>query len=167
MTIAEFDHLSTDNKKDLLFACCASHQWVRAMMDVLPAKDIHDILEYAEENWFDCNHSDWLEAFKNAADSCTGGGLDADNDISANPGGIQKQTTAVQNDPSSKSFTKAKDEYEETFGYRFICFADDKPVAALLTELEERLRNDPREELTIAAREQDKITRYKLGRLFS
>ena len=61
---------------------------------------------------------------------------------------------------------KANEEYEETFGYIFIVFATGKSAEEMLAILKERLNNDPREELMVAAAEQDKITKLRLKMLF-
>ena len=64
MTIADFDHLDSSKKKELLFNCCGSSAWVKEMLEIFPVNDLLDLLEYAEEKWFDCNPADWLEAFE-------------------------------------------------------------------------------------------------------
>lgn len=164
MTITEFDDLPIKSKKDILFNCCGSHQWVKSMMEVLPAKDLPDLLEYAEENWFDCNPSDWLEAFQNDGSPQDGKKTGGEKII---PAESKSKPELSGDDVVIQSLKKASDAYEETFGYRFISFTDGKPVPAILLEINERMMNDPREELTIAARELDKITRFRLQKLFS
>jgi OHCU decarboxylase len=56
-------------------------------------------------------------------------------------------------------------EYEEKFGYIFIVCASGKTSEEMLAILRERLGNSPEEELRIAAAEQAKITRLRLGKL--
>lgn len=164
MTIAEFDNLPIKSKKELLFTCCGSHQWVKSMIDVLPAKDLSDLLEYAEENWFDCNPSDWLEAFQNNRSSQDGKKMKEENIIS---NGSENKLESSADDAIIQSLKEANDFYEKTFGYRFISFTDGKPAPTILSEINERMLNDPREELTVAATECDKITRSRLKKLFS
>src|SRR5262245_31628869 len=55
--------------------------------------------------------------------------------------------------------------YEARFGYVFIVCATGKSAGEMLTILEQRLTNDPDEELHIAAEEQRKITRLRLAKL--
>ena len=45
MTIAEFDHLSEDQKKELLHKCCGSAKWVDKMLKVFPIDDLVELLE--------------------------------------------------------------------------------------------------------------------------
>jgi hydroxyisourate hydrolase len=56
-------------------------------------------------------------------------------------------------------------QYEARFGYIFIVCATGKSVEQMLEMLEARLKNDPHEELRIAAEEQRQITRLRLGKL--
>jgi hypothetical protein len=63
MTIAEFDHLGAEEKKTLLQQCCGSNSWVNNMLTALPAEDLVDLLEIAEEQWYACHEPDWREAF--------------------------------------------------------------------------------------------------------
>src|SRR5687768_2741324 len=64
MNIAEFDHLSDEEKRKLLQKCCGSSRWVEKMIEALPAEDLIDLLEYAEGKWYECNEEEWREAFQ-------------------------------------------------------------------------------------------------------
>lgn len=166
MTIAQFDQLSIDEKKNLLFSCCGSHEWVKQMMEIFPVQDLIDLLEYAEEKWYDCNPADWLEAFENHARLGDKDALEtADEEFSFS---IREQARLLSSDELVlQALIDANEDYEETFGYMFISFAQGKTAETLLTELEGRLRHDPREEIKIAAAEQDKITKSRLKKLFA
>jgi OHCU decarboxylase len=59
----------------------------------------------------------------------------------------------------------ANRDYEARFGYIFIVCATGKTAGDMLELLERRLRNDPDEEIHIAAEEQRKITRLRLAKL--
>lgn len=165
MTIAEFDQLSPQEKTKRLFNCCGSHQWVKSMLEVFPVEDLIDLLEYAEEKWYDCNNDDWLEAFENHARL---GDLNALAKEDMLQFGNAEQRSLLSSDENVlAALGEANDEYEETFGYMFISFAPGKSAETLLKELEDRLKNDPREEIKIAASEQDKITKHRLKKLFA
>ena len=56
--------------------------------------------------------------------------------------------------------------YEARFGYICIICATGMDVADVVLLTEERLRNEPDEELSVAAEEQRKITRLRLLKLF-
>jgi 2-oxo-4-hydroxy-4-carboxy--5-ureidoimidazoline (OHCU) decarboxylase len=53
----------------------------------------------------------------------------------------------------------------EKFGYIFIVFATGKTAEEMLEILEMRIPNDHVEELEVASREQNKITRLRLEKL--
>jgi len=164
MTIAQFDHLSSEEKKEVLFSCCGSSAWVKEMMGVFPVENLVDLLEYADEKWYDCNPADWLEAFENHARLGDKKSLNSNEDEF----GKKEQEKLLAGDTLViEALKKANEQYEDIFGYMFISFAKGKTARQLLEELEERLTNDPREELQIAAAEQFKITRSRLERLFS
>lgn len=165
MTIAEFNNLPIEEKKQLLFDCCGSNEWTRTMLEIFPIDDLDDLLEYAEEKWYDCNHADWLEAFENHARL---GDKNALSKEGIHRFGKAEQMVLLTSDENViQSLREANDEYEESFGYMFISFAPGKSAEILLEELNQRLNNDPREEIKIAAAEQDRITKLRLKKLFS
>ena len=55
--------------------------------------------------------------------------------------------------------------YEEKFGYIFIVCATGKSAIEMLNLLNERLKNNPEEEIQIAADEQTKITKLRIEKL--
>ena len=57
--------------------------------------------------------------------------------------------------------------YEEKFGHIFIVCATGKSAAEMLSMLEGRMKNDPKDEILIAAGEQNKITRLRLKKLLA
>jgi 2-oxo-4-hydroxy-4-carboxy-5-ureidoimidazoline decarboxylase len=63
--------------------------------------------------------------------------------------------------------TKGNREYEVRFGYTFIICATGKSAEEMLVRLEQRLTNDPAQELRVAADEQRKITRLRLSKLLA
>lgn len=165
MTIADFDKLSNEEKEQLLFSCCGSIEWVKSMLEIFPVDDLIDLFEYAEEKWYDCNTADWLEAFENHARLGDANALSKEDMPQF---GKSEQNSLMGSDEIViQALIDANNEYEEIFGYMFISFAHGKSAEALLTELEERLNNDPREEIKIAASEQDTITKHRLKKFFS
>ena len=65
------------------------------------------------------------------------------------------------------SLAQLNREYEAKFGYIYIVCASRKSSIELLQILSERIKNDPFEELAIAAGEQAKITALRLNKLVS
>lgn len=164
MTIAEFDRLPDRKKKELLFNCCGSTAWAKGMLEVFPVNDLVDLLEYAEEKWYDCNSADWLEAFK----------YHSKTDDEHAPVNFNDQITIKEAAGAKKGkksvlaeLEQARKEYKATFGYVFIAYITGKTAASLLKMLKERLQNDPEDELSVTAAEQFKITRQRIKRLFA
>lgn len=167
MTIAEFDHFDLQKKKELLFNCCGSRAWVKGMIEILPVNDLVDLMEYAEEKWYDCNPADWLEAFEHHPK--IGDIHSIQNQFSKIENYTTIEQSGIEDSPEDilEQLKKANEEYEETFGYIFIVFATGKSAKEMLSILQQRINNDPHEELMIAAAEQDRITKLRLQKLFS
>ena len=166
MTIADIDHLDTSEKKELLFNCSGSSAWVKEMLEIFPVNDLLDLLEYAEEKWFDCNPADWLEAFEHYPRIGDNHLIkeryaETANYIKTEQAGIENTSNEILDE-----LMKLNDEYEDIFGYIFIVFATGKTAEEMLEILKDRIQNDPHDEIMIAAAEQDKITKLRLEKLF-
>jgi 2-oxo-4-hydroxy-4-carboxy-5-ureidoimidazoline decarboxylase len=159
MTIAEFDHFDVKTKKELLYSCCPSDAWVKSMLSVFPVEDLIDLLECAEEKWYECNGAEWLEVFHhypkvNALNATT------QPFVSAEPGVLQFSKE------QSEELENGVLQYEDIFGYNFIVFTKGRTVNEIITLLKKRLENNPKEELLMAAAEQNRINQSKLQMLF-
>lgn len=167
MTIAEFDHLEMKEKKALLEKCCGSSAWVKKMLSIFPIQNLVDLLEYAEEEWYECNPADWLEAFKSHIPI---GDIKSLHEKSAPiTEWAADEQPAIMNASvdTLHELEKANESYEETFGYTFIIYAIGKTADEMLEILNQRLLNDPEEELKTAGAEQNKITQSRLQKLFN
>jgi 2-oxo-4-hydroxy-4-carboxy-5-ureidoimidazoline decarboxylase len=166
MTIAEFDQLPPDEKKELLFKCCGSTAWVKGMMGIFPVQDLIDLFENAEEQWYDCNPADWLEAFEHHPK--IGDLSSIQKKFSKTAIYTSAEQSGVDDTPQEvlEELIKYNQEYEENFGYIFIVYATGKSAEEMLDILKSRIDNDPHEELLIAAGEQDRITKNRLQKLF-
>lgn len=167
MTIADFDRLATEEKKRLLAQCCNSSSWIKKMLTIFPVQDLVDLLEYAEEEWYECNPAEWLEAFQNHIK--IGDVQSIEKDTTINRDWVKNEQAVFFNaSPSILNDLKEKNElYEETFGYNYIVFTKGKSMNEIIANLSERLENDPHDELIIAAGEQNKITQMRLQKLFA
>lgn len=167
MTIADFDRLPEAEKKELLQMCCGSTAWIKKMLSILPVDNLVDLLEYAEEEWYDCNPADWLEAFQSHIKIGDIESLKKNKAKNADwP--LKEQAEIFRSSPDVlEELAKANDMYEENFGYNYIVFAQGKSASDMLDDLFKRLDNDPHDELIIAAAEQNKITQLRLQKLFS
>lgn len=167
MTIADFDNLKIDEKKRLLAQCCNSSSWIKKMIAIFPVQDLVDLLEYAEEEWYECNPAEWLEAFQSHIKI---GDLSAiEKNLAINADWVKNEQAVFFNASPAilKILEKDNELYEETFGYNFIVFTKAKSLKQILSELSTRLKNDPYDELRVAAAEQNKITQLRLQQLFS
>ena len=167
MTIATFDQLTTELKKDLLLQCCGSRTWVEKVIKALPAEDLVDLLEIAEEKWYECEKSDWLEAFSHhprigdlhSLKTKYGSTIEfTDKEQS----GVKKASEEML-----RELAEANQLYEDKFGYIFIICATGKSAAEMLSLLKNRLNNSPDEEIRIAMEEQNKITKLRLEKSFA
>jgi 2-oxo-4-hydroxy-4-carboxy-5-ureidoimidazoline decarboxylase len=166
MTIAEFDHLEDNKKKTLLYQCCASAGWVGKMLKALPAEDLVDLFEIAEEQWYSCNTNDWLEAFKGHPKI---GDIDSLKEKFKSTTHLAAGEQASVNEASNEtlqSLAEYNTLYADKFGFIFIVCATGKSADEMLSLLKTRLQNNPEEEIEIAMEEQNRITKLRLEKLF-
>lgn len=166
MTIAEFDHLSIGNKKELLQKCCGSSAWIEKMLAALPVEDLVDLFETCDECWYACNKHDWLEAFQHHPKIGDINSLKVKYANTAAWASNEQSGVNKASDKTLEDLAKCNDEYEEKFGYIFIVCATGKSAEEMLEILNHRLRNHPEEEIKIAAEEQLKITKLRIEKLF-
>src|SRR5438093_10162959 len=77
----------------------------------------------------------------------------------------EQRGVASADDDVRGRLVRANQEYEARFGHIFIVCATGKSAGEMLNLLEQRLSNDPAQELHVAAEEQRKITRLRLAKL--
>jgi 2-oxo-4-hydroxy-4-carboxy-5-ureidoimidazoline decarboxylase len=166
MTIADFDNMAIEDKRKLLQQCCNCSSWIKKMIAIFPVQNLVDLLEYAEEEWYDCNPAEWLEAFQNHIK--IGDINSIEKNTAADAAWIkEEQALFINASPAIlQQLEKENELYEETFGYNFIVFTKDKSLNEIIASFSTRLRNDPDEELRIAAGEQNKILQQRLKKLF-
>ena len=165
MTIAAFDHLDRESKKNLLLQCCGSPAWVEKMLNLPPVEDLVDLFEDAEETWYECDEEDWKEAFAHHPKI---GDMDALRKKFSSDKFAASEQDSIKNASEQILIALANGNklYEEKFGYIFIVCATGKPAEEMLVLLNERLQNNPGDEIKIAMDEQNKITKLRLERLF-
>ncbi|MDQ6903052.1 MAG: 2-oxo-4-hydroxy-4-carboxy-5-ureidoimidazoline decarboxylase [Bacteroidota bacterium] len=166
MTIAEFDHLETEKKKELLQKCCGSSAWVNKMLNAPVANDLIDLLEDAEDKWNECTPEEKQEAFQHhpmIGDVQSIKEKFASTAAWANE--EQKGVSEISED-LAKEFAYANKKYHEKFGYIFIVFATGKSAKEMLDILQKRFNNTAEDEIKIAADEQLRITQNRLEKLF-
>ena len=165
MTLHEFNILPRERLAEELTRCCGSSEWVRRMLPFIPADDMVELLEDAEEQWWLCSEADWKEAFTHHPKI---GDLDAARKKYASTSDWTAGEQGAVNTASEdilQQLAEGNRLYEEKFGYIFIICATGKTATEMLDLLQERLTNEPAEEIRIAADEQNKITRLRIEKL--
>jgi len=148
-----------------LLACCGSRAWARQMAEARPFNDLTDLLRKAQQIWWSLDAQDWLEAF---ASHPKIGERKAARAQSAQAAHWSKREQARVHTATSEVLTllaEANRAYEEKFDYIFIVCATGKSSKEMLSLCRQRLSNDPKVELRIAAEEQRKIMEIRLKKL--
>ena len=166
MTIAEFDHLDTAEKKVLLHSCCGSATWVNNMITALPAEDLVDLLEIAEEQWYLCHEPDWLEAFSHHPKIGDMETLKEKFAKTAQWAEGEQASVKQASEETLQQLANGNQAYEQRFGYIFIVCATGKSADDMLQLLNQRLYNNSEVEIQIAMEEQLRITKLRLEKLF-
>jgi OHCU decarboxylase len=146
-----------------LLRCCGSRRWAEQVAAARPFSNVEQLVARADVVLDSLDREDWLEAF--AARPRIGG-----------PGGAGRADGAAWSDQEQAGAQSASREererlaarnreYESRFGHIFIVCATGKSAGEMLSLLEQRLANDPAQELRAAADEQRKITYLRLAKL--
>ncbi len=167
MTIAEFDHMDIEKKKEILKQCCGSSAWVKKMLTIPPAEDLIDLFEDAEEKWYECSEEDWKEAFSHHPKIGDINSLREKFSTTADFAEGEQSSVKEASKEVLQSLAEGNKAYEKKFGYIFIVAAAGKSAKEMLGMLTSRLSNNPEEEIKIAMEEQNKITRLRLEKLFN
>jgi OHCU decarboxylase len=164
--VATFDGMPPDLAAGILRACCGASRWVDAMLARRPFGTIGAALAAADEVWQALGPDDWREAFRHhprLGESQSEAGQDERARIwsSREQSGVRNVDAGVR-----AELAAANAAYEARFGFICILCATALHAEEILTLTRERLRNEPEEELLVAAEEQRKITRLRLLKLF-
>ncbi|MEP7253368.1 MAG: 2-oxo-4-hydroxy-4-carboxy-5-ureidoimidazoline decarboxylase [Ginsengibacter sp.] len=166
MTIAEFDHLSEEQKKVLLYKCCGASTWVEKMLQVFPIDDLVELLEEADEKWEECQKADWLEAFDHHPAIGDTTSLKEKYYATADWAQVEQEGASTASQELTNALADGNKLYKEKFGFIFIVFATGKSGDEMLSILNQRLKNNPDDEIKTAAAEQIRITKKRLEKLF-
>jgi 2-oxo-4-hydroxy-4-carboxy-5-ureidoimidazoline decarboxylase len=165
MTLHELNTMPRPKLREDLLKCCGSVSWAEKMLPFFPADDLVELLEDAEEQWYLCKEEDWKEAF--GAHPKIGDIGSLQKKFAATSNWVSREQSGVESasNETIRSLAAANEQYERKFGYIFIISATGKSAEEMLANLEQRLQNNPEVELTVAADEQNKITRLRLEKL--
>ncbi len=166
MTIAEFDHLPEEKKKELLTQCCGSSGWIDKMLTIFPVEDLVEFLEAAEQKWNECSEKEQIMAFEHHPKI---GDIKSLKEKFADTAGwteVEQSGVIGSNEKTLHQLALASEEYENHFGFIFIFCATGRSAKEMLTDLHSRINNSKEDEIKIASAEQLKITKLRLEKLF-
>ena len=167
------NHLPAGEDRQALLACCASTRWVDRMLSQRPFKDANEVFDAATRIWNDLGREDWLEAF--AAHPRIGEEKPSNRDDRSNRDKVEGSKWAAEeqagmrqaDDALQSAMAQANRDYEAKFGWIYLVCATGRSAEELLDLARRRLTNEPDEELTVAAAEQDRITRLRIEKLLA
>lgn len=158
MTLDELNALPRDAAERELANCCGSKRWTSAMAARRPFRSADQLYRAADEVWSALDGADWLEAFSHHPRIGQRAAGWARDEQSGTRGASQR---------TLERLAELNHEYERKFGHVFLICATGRGADEMLTQLEQRMTNDPATELRVAAAEQAKITRLRLEKLLS
>ena len=145
--------------------CCGSTNWARRMAAECPFANSNQLITIADRVWWLLEPDDWFEAFashpkigENKAARATA--AEAQDWAAVEQSGAQNAS-----EETVRLLAELNREYEEKFGYIYIVCATGKSSEEMLAILRERLLNDAEKEICVAAREQARIIKLRLGKL--
>ena len=165
ITVARLDAMPVAEAAFKLAACCGASKWVAGMLAQRPFGSRDRLFEVSDEIAHTLAEPDWLEAFShhprigqrrsNSAVSTT-----AESWSTGEQSAVVTASTEVR-----AALVDANDKYESRFGFIFIICANGRSAEEILAMLEVRMTNERAEEVLVAAREQQRITRLRLEKL--
>jgi len=159
--------ISPDDARKELLKCCGSRRWAEQMLAARPFQDIAELQDTALSIWQSLTPADWLQAFQSHPKIGEQKAAAVVSEQAQQWSGQEQAGVQSATDVTLDSLAQLNREYEAKFGYIYIVCASGKSSDELLEILKERIKNDPSEELVIAAREQAKITALRLNKLLS
>ena len=157
------DEVSPEEAGELLRRACGAPRWVERMLARRPFGSREALLGAARAEWFSLAPADWRQAF---ADHPRIGDREALARRFPSTHQLSSREQAGIAGASEDVLTEladANDAYLRKFGFIFIICAAGLDATTMLTQLRDRIDNDPERELRIAAEEQAKITALRLG----
>jgi 2-oxo-4-hydroxy-4-carboxy-5-ureidoimidazoline decarboxylase len=165
MKIADLNNLSSEKAKEELFRCCGSTTWATELVGMRPFKTIADLQSSSDLVWSRCREADCREAFTHHPKIGDVKSLEEKFAATKKWAGGEQSGVNTADVTMLEALAAGNHAYEEKFGFIFIVCASGKSAREMLDLLNERIGNDPKEELKIAMNEQNKITHLRLQKL--
>ncbi len=165
--LERFNRLSPADTRKALLACCGAKKWVEQMVQQKPFPDLAYVLDTADKTWAALDRKDWLEAFRHHPPIGEKRAQQPQSET-ARRWSAAEQSAAQQGSPEKlAALAAANAAYHAKFGHVFLICASGKTSEDILGNLQQRMKNDPQTELSLAAEEHRKITRLRLEKLLA
>jgi len=167
MRVADFNRVSEEEARALLVNCCGASRWMQAMLAGRPYAGMAELLARSEREWRDCGPADWEEAFSHHPRIGETMAAAPVGDAARRWSAAEQGAVTAADAEARRTLADANREYERRFGRIYIVCASGRGPEELLENIRGRMANSPEQELAVAAAEQGRITRQRLGRLFA
>ena len=165
MRLDQFNALTYEEALKDLQRCCGARRWTSQMVARRPFHSVDEVFAAADQLWAGCNREDVLEAFRHHPKIGDVASLRSRFATTKQWAEGEQAGVRAAAEDVLKKLAAGNEAYELKFGFIFIVCATGKTAEEMLALLEERLQNPPAMELKIAAGEQAKILRIRLGKL--
>lgn len=165
MKLDAFNALTYDEAMKDLIRCCGAKRWAEQMVAHRPYRTVDEVFAAAEQAWARMDRADILQAFTHHPKIGDVASLRAKFGSTSQWAAGEQAGVQAATDEILARLARGNELYEQKFGYIFIVCATGKTAAEMVELLEKRLPNRPADELKIAAGEQARITRIRLGKL--
>lgn len=169
-----FDSLTPAAAREELLACCGSEDWADAVAALRPFGTLATLLPAAEQEWWNLPETAWLEAFtahprigERPAPAPTPPTSSRATVVSLDAPRREQAALDQASEDVRAAFAEGNAEYEDRFGFIFLVRAAGRGAQEMLELLRERMANDPRTELRVAAGQQAEITALRLRHLIT
>ncbi len=167
MKLEELNNLGDEDARTAMARCCGSTLWLDRMIKKRPFSTEEELYAAATDIWFACSRIDWQEAFGHHPKIGDQSNLEDKFAATSQWAGEEQASIASARKETLEKFTLMNQKYEKRFGYIFIVYATGKSAEEMLEIVELRLKNNPYDEIKIAASEQNRITKLRLKKLLS
>jgi 2-oxo-4-hydroxy-4-carboxy-5-ureidoimidazoline decarboxylase len=160
------DTLPEEQALVALLRCCGSPRWAHEMLARRPFGSPAALRSAALAAFRALERDDWLAAF--AEHPAIGAELSAFRAKFAGSAAwshSEQAGAAGASETALDALRALNRDYRNRFGFTFIVCATGKSATEMLAALNARLANDDATELSVASREQEKITELRLGKL--
>lgn len=160
--LTRWNSLDAAEAKSVALSFCGSQRWAEGLVAARPVKSMREWLSNGKSLWWSMGGDDWLEAF--AAHPKLGESKAAASATAQSATWSKGEQSGLANaaDAEAHALRTLNQQYQDKFGFIFICFATGKTPAMVRAQLEARLPLTKAQELENAAREQWRITALRI-----